>query len=118
MQQEALDNIPKDMNKPWEDPRPDPGSRALVAQIRGLADSGYELPEWKQLYQKNSGVSLGQKSNKSIKEQREGLPIFKLRGPLLDAIISNQVLVVIGETGSGKTTQIPQYCAEAGRLTF
>ncbi|CAD7954651.1 unnamed protein product [Amoebophrya sp. A25] len=114
MQQEALDNIPKDMNKPWEDPKPDPGSRALVAQIRGLTDSGYELPEWKKLYQKNAGVSLGQKSNKSIKEQREGLPIFKLREPLLEAIIGNQVLVVIGETGSGKTTQITQYCAEAG----
>jgi len=112
-QQNAQDVIPKDMNKPWEDPRPEPGSRALVNQIRGLTESGYEMPEWKKLYAKNS-VSVGQKSTKPIKEQREGLPIFKLRAPLLDAIINNQILVVIGETGSGKTTQITQYLAEAG----
>ena len=30
------------------------------------------------------------------------------------AIIDNQILVVIGETGSGKTTQITQYMAEEG----
>ncbi|CAD7946283.1 unnamed protein product [Amoebophrya sp. A120] len=113
-QQNAQEMIPKDMSKPWDDPKPDPGSRALVSQIRGISDTGnYELPEWKKLY-KNNSVSLGQKSNKPIKEQRMGLPIFKLRGPLLEAIINNQVLVVIGETGSGKTTQITQYLAEAG----
>ena len=32
----------------------------------------------------------------------------------LQAIIENQILVVIGETGSGKTTQMTQYLAEAG----
>jgi HrpA-like RNA helicase len=42
------------------------------------------------------------------------LPIFKLREDLLQAIRDNQVLVVIGETGSGKTTQMTQYLIEAG----
>ena len=36
---------------------------------------------------------------------------------LLQAVHDNQVLVVIGETGSGKTTQITQYLAEAGYTT-
>jgi ATP-dependent RNA helicase DHX8/PRP22 len=49
-----------------------------------------------------------------MKEQREGLPIFGLRGQLLKAVKDNMCLVVIGETGSGKTTQITQYLAEAG----
>ena len=42
------------------------------------------------------------------------MPIFGLRDQLLSAIATNDVLVVIGETGSGKTTQITQYMAEAG----
>ena len=36
---------------------------------------------------------------------------------VLQAVHDNQVLVVIGETGSGKTTQITQYLAEAGYTT-
>jgi len=40
----------------------------------------------------------------SMREQKESLPIFKLKGDLMHAIYENQVLVVIGETGSGKTT--------------
>eukprot|EP00929_Paragymnodinium_shiwhaense_P002801 TRINITY_DN103095_c0_g1_i1.p1 TRINITY_DN103095_c0_g1~~TRINITY_DN103095_c0_g1_i1.p1 ORF type:complete len:1156 (-),score=318.59 TRINITY_DN103095_c0_g1_i1:110-3577(-) len=113
MQQSLLDAIPKDMNRPWEDPRPEPGERTIAQALRGLGQSSYELPEWKKLYIGKS-VSYGQKSNKPIKEQRESLPIFKLRNELLKAIHDNPVLVVIGETGSGKTTQITQYLAEAG----
>ena len=42
-----------------------------------------------------------------MREQREGLPIYKLKDDLMDAISKNRILVVIGETGSGKTTQMP-----------
>ncbi|KAJ3331053.1 DEAH-box ATP-dependent RNA helicase prp22 [Gonapodya sp. JEL0774] len=50
-------------------------------------------------------------------EQRESLPIFKLRTELIRAIEDNQVLVVVGDTGSGKTTQMTQYLAEEGYAT-
>lgn len=50
----------------------------------------------------------------SLKEQKESLPIFKLRHELLKAVRENQILVVIGETGSGKTTQMTQYLVENG----
>ena len=49
-----------------------------------------------------------------IRDRRESLPIFKLREPLVQAIRDNQVLVIVGETGSGKTTQVTQYLAEEG----
>jgi HrpA-like RNA helicase len=49
-----------------------------------------------------------------MEEQRMGLPIYTLREELKEAIFDNRILVVIGETGSGKTTQMPQYLVEWG----
>ncbi|KAJ6244429.1 hypothetical protein M0813_02394 [Anaeramoeba flamelloides] len=50
----------------------------------------------------------------SMKQQRASLPIYRHREGLLEAIGKHQVIIVVGETGSGKTTQIPQYLYEAG----
>lgn len=54
------------------------------------------------------------KKKMSIQEVRRSLPVFPFRDSLLAAIRDHQVLIVEGETGSGKTTQIPQYLYEAG----
>ncbi len=43
------------------------------------------------------------------------LPIVERRQELVEAIRDNQVLIVAGETGSGKSTQLPKLCVEAGR---
>ena len=43
------------------------------------------------------------------------LPITERRQELLDTIRDHQVVVVAGETGSGKSTQLPKLCLEAGR---
>ncbi|KAI5620744.1 putative ATP-dependent RNA helicase DHX40 isoform X1, partial [Silurus asotus] len=42
------------------------------------------------------------------------LPIYQHRHKLIEAVKENQFLVVTGETGSGKTTQLPQYLYKAG----
>jgi ATP-dependent helicase HrpA len=43
------------------------------------------------------------------------LPVSARRGDLLAAIGAHQVVIVAGETGSGKTTQLPKICLELGR---
>ena len=53
-------------------------------------------------------------SNLTIKQQKEHLPIFAYKKELVQACMDNNMLIIIGETGSGKTTQITQYLYEAG----
>jgi len=59
-------------------------------------------------------VSDIQKKKMSLQDTRRSLPIFPFREDLLQAVEDHQILIVEGETGSGKTTQIPQYLYEAG----
>lgn len=51
---------------------------------------------------------------KTIQQQRQYLPVFAVREELLNIIRENNVVVVVGETGSGKTTQLTQYLHEDG----
>ena len=48
----------------------------------------------------------------NLQKTRESLPIFEARSQLLAAIRDNSVVIVKGETGSGKTTQLPQFILE------
>ena len=50
--------------------------------------------------------------------QYEKLPVAERRDEILELIQNHQVVVIAGETGSGKTTQIPKICLEAGRGIF
>lgn len=50
----------------------------------------------------------------TMKEVRESLPIYQLKDQLMQAIEGNQILILVGETGSGKSTQVVQYLEEAG----
>lgn len=53
-------------------------------------------------------------AHEKILEGRKKLPVFAYREEFLEAVRDNKVLIIVGETGSGKTTQIPQYLHEAG----
>ncbi|KAI0320136.1 putative PRP16-RNA-dependent ATPase [Amylostereum chailletii] len=64
----------------------------------------------------SAGVSFFARS-RTLKEQREYLPAFACREELLKTIRDNQVVVVVGETGSGKTTQLGQFLYEDGYCT-
>ena len=49
---------------------------------------------------------------KFLSKIQESLPVFKYKEDILSAVDIHQVLIIRGETGSGKTTQIPQYLLE------
>ncbi|KAG0660159.1 DEAH-box ATP-dependent RNA helicase prp22 [Maudiozyma exigua] len=59
-------------------------------------------------------VSFGKRSSLPMSQQRKELPVFKMRSTLMESVSSNQFIVIVGETGSGKTTQITQYLNDEG----
>jgi hypothetical protein len=54
-------------------------------------------------------------SAKLVFKHDADLPISARREAIMEALRRRQVLIVAGETGSGKSTQLPQYCLELGR---
>ena len=85
-------------------------------QIDFILESKLAQQEQEALLENNGKPQLSAAETKalSIKEIRESLPIYSYRQQLLDALEQFQTLIIVGETGSGKTTQIPQYLYEAG----
>ncbi|XP_071742100.1 probable pre-mRNA-splicing factor ATP-dependent RNA helicase DEAH5 [Rutidosis leptorrhynchoides] len=112
-QRTMLDSIPKDPNRTWENPS---GDRCFAQDLREVGVFARDTLEWKK-DSNGKALTFGQRSKLSLQEQRQSLPIYKLKKELVQAVNDNQVLVVIGETGSGKTTQVTQYLAEAGYTT-
>ncbi|TPX30901.1 hypothetical protein SmJEL517_g05644 [Synchytrium microbalum] len=107
-----FDAVPRDLNRPWIDPMADAGERGFAQDMKGMTVEE-RVPEWKKKTF-NNATTFGKITSLTIKEQREHLPIYKLRNALVQAVYDNQVLIVVGDTGSGKTTQMTQYLAEDG----
>nr|CCA18013.1 predicted protein putative [Albugo laibachii Nc14] len=63
---------------------------------------------------KEAKLKLQESRHLSMQEGRKKLPVYPYRESLLEAIRNYSVLIIEGETGSGKTTQIPQYLHEVG----
>ncbi|XP_060582526.1 probable ATP-dependent RNA helicase DHX35 [Ruditapes philippinarum] len=83
-----------------------PGETAPGQSLEEERKSGKETDSQVAVY--NPNVSL------SIEQQRQKLPIFKVRNHILYLVEKYQTVVIVGSTGCGKSTQIPQYLLEAG----
>ncbi|MCJ1339857.1 DEAH-box ATP-dependent RNA helicase prp22 [Bachmanniomyces sp. S44760] len=119
-QQEAQDKAAEqasevDLNAQWQDPMVAPEQRKFANDLRNIQTQKTTevLPEWKRVTQ-NKDQSFGKRTSMTIKQQRESLPVWKFRKQLLDAINEHQLMIVVGDTGSGKTTQLTQFLAEGG----
>lgn len=103
-----------DLSAQWNDPMANPEDRKFAVDRKAIKPApSEEVPEWKRVTM-SKDVQLGRRTNMTIKEQRESLPVYRFRSELIKAVHDNQLLIVVGETGSGKTTQLTQYLAEAG----
>ncbi|KAL1633806.1 DEAH-box ATP-dependent RNA helicase prp22 [Neofusicoccum ribis] len=119
-QQEAADKAAQeasrvDLSAQWNDPMAAPDQRKFASDYRAAptaSKSNEPLPEWKKITQ--GKTETGKRTDMSIKEQRESLPVFKFRNQLLEAVHEHQLMILVGDTGSGKTTQLTQFLAEAG----
>ncbi|KAL4877535.1 P-loop containing nucleoside triphosphate hydrolase protein [Aspergillus karnatakaensis] len=115
-QQEAQDKAAEqaadvDLNAQWQDPMAN--ERQFAADLRTAQPKDETIPEWKRVTM-GKNPTFGKRTSMSIKQQRESLPVYKFRQQLLQAVQENQLMIVVGDTGSGKTTQVTQYLAEAG----
>ncbi|XP_030681888.1 probable ATP-dependent RNA helicase DHX35 isoform X3 [Nomascus leucogenys] len=76
----------------------------------GTEGPGVSISEERQSLAENSGTTVvyNPYAALSIEQQRQKLPVFKLRNHILYLIENYQTVVIVGETGCGKSTQIPQ----------
>lgn len=108
-----------------------PASAAVVdATSRPLSSAGYvamsevEVAErvakhayvrektFTELQEDRAAALQGQKER--LQQQRRSLPMYQAREELVKLIRDNRVVIIVGETGSGKTTQLLQYLYEEG----
>lgn len=85
----------------------------MAAEKRSFDQAFAEGGEQEQAINPLSGVAYS-KRYYDILEKRKKLPGWEAKKDFLKLIKRNQTVVLVGETGSGKTTQLPQFLLEAG----
>ncbi|KAK6132067.1 hypothetical protein DH2020_034188 [Rehmannia glutinosa] len=88
----------------FEQPEPLPRSKAVMEKIL-----------WQRSLQMRDEQHTRQESpeGKKMMDFRSSLPAYKEKDSILSSISQNQVVIISGETGCGKTTQIPQFILES-----
>lgn len=68
--------------------------------------------------EKGDGVNKAAIQSDSISDVRNSLPVFSVKNELMNIVREHQICVIVGETGSGKTTQLTQYLYDEGYARF
>ncbi|KAG0353783.1 putative ATP-dependent RNA helicase dhr2 [Podila minutissima] len=91
---------------------PTPSTTILTKKQKRQQQHQYDRP--KKIANKEPTTEAIIAKAKDLKKHREALPIYTARDIIIKEVKENACVVIVGETGSGKTTQIPQYLLEAG----
>ncbi|CAL0318438.1 unnamed protein product [Lupinus luteus] len=88
----------------FEQPKPLASNKAVVEKI--LRQRSLQMRDQQQAWQESI-------EGRRMLEFRSSLPAYKEKEAILSAISENQVIIISGETGCGKTTQLPQFILES-----
>ncbi|MDN5712553.1 MAG: DEAD/DEAH box helicase, partial [Brevibacterium aurantiacum] len=115
---------PSAPSKDTKSSRPDaPSSRSDLQPSPKGTQSGKRSPRRRNQRHKNTGAGHRERRARLTEARRsqsvdvtypENLPVSAAKDEIAEAIRDNQVVIVAGETGSGKTTQLPKICLELG----
>jgi len=89
--------------------------RGLNRARQGGRPAGGAVEELRKAIERSLGIVEQRRASVPPLNYPPELPVVERRAELTEAIRDNQIVVVCGETGSGKTTQLPKICLEVGR---
>ena len=93
--------------------------RGLVRRIRDAERAGQPFDRWLEQLARQTAQSCDERERRQRNRPRTDydpqLPITARRDEIAAAIAAHPVVVVCGETGSGKSTQLPKICLDVGR---
>ncbi|WP_313740703.1 ATP-dependent RNA helicase HrpA [Pseudomonas sp.] len=88
--------------------------RRQLHDLRKRPDEA-RLAQWVEKVQASCAQVVAREQSVPVIRYDDSLPIAAKRDDIKKALAEHQVLVIAGETGSGKTTQLPKICLELGR---
>lgn len=88
--------------------------QSLQRRQREGQEVGAELQAWQRRFEQSQQRLAQRQALTPQLDCPEELPIAAHRQAIIDLLKTRQVLVVCGETGSGKSTQLPKFCLDAG----
>jgi ATP-dependent helicase HrpA len=88
--------------------------RRQLHELRKKPDEA-KLEQWVAKVQASCAQVTARRDSVPLIRYDDSLPIAAKRDEIKEALLKHQVLIIAGETGSGKTTQLPKICLEIGR---
>ncbi len=88
--------------------------RQRIDQLPNGSRKEADLQRWNSAVDQARALFAARKSANYTLQYDADLPITAYREKIIDLMVHRQVLVLCGETGSGKSTQLPKFCLEAG----